>query len=98
MMNHALKMERVFIFGICCSILGLDIGKILIHFQVIKGDILLSGLILFTLIWFIYFLIRAYRFSKRCPGYQYRFLKDKYCVTGYLLAVIFASFLKMFPE
>lgn len=98
MVNSTTKTERVFVSGICCSLLGLCARKILVHFQVIKGDIFLSCLALFTVIWFIFVPARIYHLNKRYPKNKNGDTEDKYCVIGCIISIILAIVLHILPE
>lgn len=98
MVDSIVKTERVFIFGICCSLLVFCARKILVHFQIIKGDVLLICLALFTLIWFIFSLVRIYRLNKRYSENKNTGSKDIYCLMGYIMAVVLAIVLHILPE
>ena len=78
-MNKTVKTWRVFLFGMCCILVSLYLKRVLLSFQIIKGDFLSNGIVLLAAIWFVGGIFRLYHLNKIYPGNKTVYSKDKWC-------------------
>ena len=70
-MSKLVKTWRVF--------LSLYLKRILLSFEIIKGDFLSNCIVLIAVIWFIAGIFRLYHLNKIYPGNKNVCSKDKWC-------------------
>ena len=78
-MSKLVKTWRVFLFGMCCILVSLYLKRILLSFEIIKGDFLSNCIVLIAVIWFIAGIFRLYHLNKIYPGNKNVCSKDKWC-------------------
>jgi len=96
MMDKSVKTWRVFLFGMCCILIGVYLRRTLTYFQIIKGNLLSNSIVLFAVVWFAACIWRLYRLNQTDPESKTAFSRDRWCIAETALIFILAMGLKLF--
>ena len=94
-MSKLVKTCRLFLFGMCCILMSLYLKRILLSFEIIKGNFLSNCIVLIAVIWFVAGVFRLHHLNKIYPGNKNVCSKDKWCMIETGIIFILAAGLSL---